>query len=158
MARTAKSKKEIIPAPQSSIQAIDSLSANEFVVEVDGESVGGVFRISGLVSFKLEVKGTSALKGTKEPFKIVKMVQRDPKNPFNRWLIETVTAKADIVRPKRTLSIIAVDDGTEIRRWTVDGAWISEVAYSDFNSGSGELVEETITVQWDDIEERWIGT
>src|SRR5262249_30298875 len=122
----------------------------------EGETVGGVFRIEGLISFKLDVKGTSALKVVKEPFKIVKMVQRDPQNAFNRWLIETVGAKADIVRPKRTLAIIAVDDGTPIRRWTVSGAWISEVAYSDFNTGSGDLVEETITIQWDDIEEIWL--
>jgi hypothetical protein len=149
-----KQATEIVPA-KSATQAIDSLSANEFVVEIEGEKVGGVFRIAGLVSFKLDVKGTSALKNMKEPFKIVKMVQRDPQNAFNRWLVETVTAKADIVRPKHTLAIIAVDDGVEIRRWTVNGAWISEVAYSEFNTGSGDLIEETITIQWDEIEETW---
>jgi hypothetical protein len=150
-------KKEIVAAEQSITHAIDSLSANEFVVEIEGEKLSGVFRVAGLVSFKLDVKGTNALKSIKEPFKIVKMVQRDPQNVFNRWLIETTSAKADIVRPKRNLAVIAVDDGTEIRRWTVNGAWISEVTYSDFNTGSGELVEETITIQWDEIEETWSG-
>jgi phage tail-like protein len=147
---------DIVPAAQSHIHAIDSLSANEFVVEVEGQRLGGVFRITGLVSFKLDVKGTSSLKTLKEPFKIVKMVQRDPNNPFNQWLIESINAKDDIVRPRRTLSIVAVDDGVEIRRWTVNGAWISEVRYSDFDSGSSELVEETITIQWDDLEETWL--
>lgn len=148
---------EIVNAQQSQLQAIDSLSANEFAVEVEGERLSGVFRVNGLVSFRLDVKGTSALKNVKEPFQIVKMVQRDPNNPFNRWVIETVAAKDDIVRPKRTFAIIAVDDGVEIRRWTVNGAWISEIRYSDFNSGSSELIEETITIQWDDIEEKWFG-
>src|SRR5262245_19542379 len=153
----AKKQATQIVTVQSATQAIDSLSANEFVVEIEGEKVGGIFRITGLVAFKLDVKGTSALKNLKEPFKIVKMVQRDPKNPVNRWLIESVTARADIVRPKRTLAIVAVDDGAEIRRWSVSGAWISEVAYSDFDTGSGSLVEETVTIQWDDIEESWSG-
>lgn len=147
----------IVPTQEAAgLKAIDSLSANEFVVEIDGERVDGIFSVSGLIPFKLDVKTTSALKNVREPFKITKMVQRDPANVFNRWLRDTVEAKADIVRPKRTLAIIAIDDGVEVRRWTADGAWISEVAYSEFNSGSGALIEETVTVQWDDIEETWL--
>ncbi len=137
------------------LKAVDSLSANEFAVELDGERVDGIFRVSGLVTFKLETKATTALKPLKEPFKVVKMVQRNPNAPFNNWLRETVTAKADIVRPTRTLVIIAVDDGVEIRRWTVNGAWISEIGYSEFNTGSGELVEEYLTIQWESIDESW---
>ena len=147
----------IVPSQTATgLQAIDSLSANEFAVELDGERVEGIFTVTGLVSFKLEVKNTSALKVVKEPFKITKMVQRDPENPFNRWLRESVAARADIVRPNRTLTIIAIDDGMEIRRWTVSGAWISELSYSDFNTGSGELVVETAVIQWDDLEETWL--
>lgn len=144
---------EMIPAQPNSIRAIDSLIANEFRVELDGEKVAGVFTISGLISFKLEVKTTNQLKKATEPFKLTKMVQRDPENPFNRWLRETYAAGADIARPTRTLTIIAVDDGTEIRRWTVKKAWISEVSFSDFNSGSSEMVEETIHIRYEEIEE-----
>lgn len=146
----------IVPQEASGLKAIDSLSANEFAVEVDGERVEGIFSVKGLISFKLEVKTTSAMKIVKDPFKITKMVQRDPENVFNRWLRETIASKADIVRPKRTLTILAIDDGTEVRRWTVTGAWISELSYSDFNTGSSELVEETATIQWDDLEETWL--
>jgi phage tail-like protein len=147
----------IVPAEQSSsLKAIDSLSANEFVVEVDGERVEGVFSVTNLVAFKLDVKTTTALKILKDPLKITKMVHRDPLNVVNRWLRETIEAKADIVRPKRTLAIIAIDDGVEIRRWTLSGAWISEISYSDFNTGSSALVEETLGIQWDEIEESWL--
>jgi phage tail-like protein len=136
-------------------RAIDSLSANEFAIEIDGERASGIFKVSGLVSFKLDVRTTTSLKEIKEPFKIVKMVQRDPNLPFNRWLRETQAAKADIVRPTRTIAVIAIDDGVETRRWTVNNAWVSEVSYSEFNTGSGELIEETLTIQWDSIEESW---
>jgi len=146
----------IVPQEATGLKAIDSLSANEFAVEVDGERVEGIFSVKGLISFKLEVKTTSAMKIVKDPFKITKMVQRDPENVFNRWLRETIASKADIVRPKRTLTILAIDDGSEVRRWTVTGAWISELSYSDFNTGSSELVEETATIQWDDLEETWL--
>ena len=147
----------IVPSQTATgLQSIDSLSANEFMVELDGERVEGIFTVSGLISFKLEVKNTSAMKIVKDPFKITKMVQRDPENVFNRWLRETIASKADIVRPKRTLTIIAIDDGVEVRRWTVTGAWISELAYSEFNTGSSELVEETATIQWDDLDETWL--
>lgn len=134
---------------------IDSLSANEFRVELDGEVVDGVFKITGLSPFKLEVKQSSALKAQKDPIELVKMVRRDPNNVVNRWMRETITTQTDIMRPKRTLEVVAVDDGEEIRRWLIKGAWISGVHYSDFNSGSGELVEETLTIQWESIETVW---
>lgn len=139
----------------SLIKQVDSLSANEFLVEMDGEVVDGIFKVTGLVPFKLEVKSTSALKPVKDAFQVIKMVRRDPQHPFNVWLRESVNTKADIVRPTRTLSIVAMDEGRESRRWVVKGAWISGVAYSDFDTGSGDLVEETLTIQWDDIETVW---
>ena len=133
---------------------IDSLSANEFEVLLDGDRLQGVFRVSGLLPFKLDVK-PSLTKLVREPFKLSKMVQRDPQLPFNRWLRDTVASRDDIVRPTRTLEIVAVDDGKETRRWTVKEAWISEISYSDFNSGSSDLIEETVTIHYDDIEEKW---
>ena len=148
----------VVPVGQAAnLQVIDSLSAHEFAVELDGEAVTGVLRISGFFSFKLDVKTTTTLKALHEPFKLAKMVQRDPNAPFNRWIRESVAAKADIVRPKRTLAILAVDDEVEFRRWTLTGAWIADVSYSDFNSGAAELVEETLTLHYDDLEETWSG-
>ncbi|MCC6615051.1 MAG: phage tail protein [Anaerolineae bacterium] len=135
---------------------IDSLSANEFAVELDGGGVTGVFRVSGLIPFKLDVKPTLT-KRVRDPFKLTKMVQRDPENPFNRWVQDTVAARDDIVRPTRQLAIVAIDDGVEVRRWLVKEAWIAEVSYSDFNSGSSELIEETLVIHYEDIEEHWIG-
>ncbi len=133
---------------------IDSLSANEFAVLLDGERVQGIFRVSGLLPFKLEVK-PSLTKLVRDPFKLSKMVQRDPNLPFNRWLRETIAARDDIVRPTRTIDLLAVDDGVEIRRWTISDAWISEINYSDFNSASSDLIEETLTIHYDDIRETW---
>ncbi len=141
-------------APIKRTGMVDSLSANEFAVEIDGERATGIFKVSGFASFKLEVKPAITRMMT-DTFKIAKMVQRDPNLPFNRWARETIAAKDDINRPKRTLAIIAVDDGNEIRRWTINGAWISEIAYSDFDTGSGELVQETLTIQYESITETW---
>lgn len=135
---------------------IDSLSANEFAVELDGARVTGIFRVTGLIPFKLDVKPTLT-KRVRDPFKLTKMVQRDPENLFNRWVKDTVAARDDIVRPTRQLAVIAIDDGTEIRRWLIKDAWIAEVSYSDFNSGSSELIEETLVIYYEDIEEQWIG-
>ncbi|HLU11447.1 MAG TPA: phage tail protein, partial [Oceanobacillus sp.] len=69
-----------------------------------------------------------------------------------------VQAKDDIVRPLRTLEIIALDDGVETRRWKIKGAWISEISYSDFDSGSSELVQETLVIHYEDVEETWMTT
>ena len=147
--------KQITAQASSLVKHIDSLSANEFVVEMDGAAVDGIFKVTGFSPFKLEVKPTASLKAVKDAFQIIKMVRRDPQHPFNVWLRESINTKADIVRPTRTLAIIAMDEASETRRWLVKGAWISGVSYSEFNTGSGELVEETLTIQWDDIETVW---
>ena len=107
--------------------------------------------LSGAVSAE-QGSGPSATRMT--PF--VKMVQRDFNLPFNRWVRETVGAKDDIVRPLRTLDIVALDDGVETRRWKIKGAWISEISYSDFDSGSSELIQETLVIQYEDVEETWM--
>lgn len=133
---------------------LDSLSANEFAVEIDGQRAPGILSVYGLVSFKLEMKPAQT-KLVREPFKIGKLVQRDVNLPFNQWIKETVSAKEDIVRPMRQLSIIALDDGVETRRWTVKNCWIAEIAYSDFDTGSSMLVSETLTIHYDDIDENW---
>ncbi|MFQ3567889.1 MAG: phage tail protein [Aggregatilineales bacterium] len=135
-------------------QQIDSLSANEFTVELDGEPASGIFRVAGLTTFKLDVKAPMT-KTAREPFTITKMVQRDPQLPFNRWLRESLSARDDIVRPLRTLDIIAIDNGVETRRWRIKGAWISQVSYSEFNTASSELVEETLTIHYEDVEDIW---
>ncbi|MBA3873281.1 MAG: phage tail protein [Anaerolineae bacterium] len=138
-----------------STKHIDSLSANEFRVEVDGEVLTGVFKVSGLAPYKLDVKQSSALKINKDPITIVKMVLRDPNNVVNRWLRESIATHIDIKRVTRTVTVVAVDDGKEIRRWNVKGAWISSVSYSEFNTASGELIEETLLLQWEAIETLW---
>ena len=138
-----------------STKHIDSLSANEFRVEVDGEAVDGIFKVNGLAPYKLDVKQSSALKINKDPITIVKMVRRDPNNVVNRWLRESIATHTDIMRVTRTVAVVAVDEGDEIRRWVIKGAWISGVSYSEFNTGSGELVEETLTLQWESVETVW---
>lgn len=133
--------------------AVDSLVAHEFEVELSGERLLGVFRIDGLVTFQLNDAGEKLT----QPFQLAKMVQRDANNPFNKWLRETSnTLGSD--RPRRELAVVAVDDGIETRRWTIRSAWISEVRYSSFDSGSSEMVEEIVTIHFDSIEESWPAT
>ena len=134
------------------LEAIDSLVANEFALEVEGQRVNGIFRISGLTTFKIAY-GTNQI--VNQPFKITKMVQRDGSSPLNRWLQDTRAAGENAERPRRNLTLLAVDDGVVTRRWLIQGAWISEISYSDFNSASAEMVEETLTVYYTQLDEEF---
>lgn len=131
-------------------RTIDSLVANEFTLSVDGQVVTGIFRVVGLTTLKLDADGGRIY----PPVQIVKMVQRDGNTPFNKWLRESVAAETH--RPTRTVVITAVDDGTPIRRWSLVEAQISEVSYSEFNTASGEMIEERVTVSVTRIEESWL--
>ncbi|MDZ4672593.1 MAG: phage tail protein [Phototrophicales bacterium] len=132
--------------------AVDSLVANEFEIQIDNNPMLGVFRVDGLTTFKLNDKGERVY----EPFRIIKMVQRDANNSFNTWLRETTAPNSQ--RPRRTVSILAVDDDVETRRWTVKGAWIQELTYSAFDTASHDMVEEIITIHYDSIEESFPAT
>lgn len=139
----------------SSMIAVDSLVANEFSVEIEGEVMLGVFRVTGFTPFKLVITAGAGPSPVQTPFMIAKMVQRDANNAFNTWLRETVATSSSDDRPRRTLALVAIDDGVETRRWTINGAWISAVSYTDFDTGSSEMVEEIVTIHYDSITETW---
>ncbi|WP_119072331.1 phage tail protein [Aggregatilinea lenta] len=131
------------------IQAVDSLSSNEFKVELDGVEASGVFAVRGLTIRQIDGSGQVALL----PLVIVKMVQQDPDLPFNRWTRETLAGTS--AKVTRELAIVAVDDGVEVRRWVVKDAWISSIALSDFDSARADLIEERLTIHHGGVEERW---
>ena len=139
----------------TTLVTVDSLVANEFEVELEGESLPGVFRVSGLVTFKLDGDDEHHASRVTAPIIISKMVQRDGNTVFNKWIRETVSAKPGDTRPRRTLAVVAIDDGVETRRWTISGAWIKEVRYSDFDSASSTMVEEIVTIHFDSLDEQW---
>lgn len=130
---------------------IDSLIANEFAFEISGEAVSGVFRVGNLVTYATDDEG----KRVKPNFEVSKMVERDGNNAFNSWLRETTDARDSDDSPRRDITVVAVDDGVETRRWTAKNAWIKSVSYSDFDSSSFEMIAETFVIGYDDIEERF---
>jgi hypothetical protein len=125
------------------IKAVDSLSAYEFQVEVDGQLAQGIFSVSGLSSFRLE--------GGLPPLVITKMVQQDTTTPFNVW----TRASLDGSKPMRSVAIVAMDEGVETRRWVYHNAYLTAVDFSNFDTGLSELVEEKLTIQAERVEEIW---
>jgi len=134
----------------SGIKAVDSLSANEFHVEINGEIATGIFGVSGLCSRKVDV---AAGKLVHQPLNITKMVQQDPDLPFNQWTRETLEKPTSKVT--REIAVIAMDEGVETRRWVYSEAWISDIAFSDFDSSREELIEEQLTIQHSGVDEVW---
>ncbi len=126
---------------------LDSLVGNEFEVEINGELASGIFRIDNFVPFSLQDGQRIEV-----PFYLVKLVQRDPNNPINRWLKDS-NSRSNIIRD---VTVKAVDDGVVTRTWTFKNAWISEVRYAGFNTASSDLVEEIITVNYEAVTEAWM--
>lgn len=134
----------------SGIQAIDSLSANEFRVEIDGDVATGIFSVRGL---HIRCVDLAAGRLVNQPLTIAKMVQQDPMLPFNQWTRDTLANPTGKVT--RDIAVVAMDEGVETRRWVYKNAWISDIAYSDFDSSSDELIEERLTIQHTGVEELW---
>lgn len=128
---------------------LDSLVASEFELEIDGEKLTGIFRVSGFVSYAVDMDGVRQT----PPFQISKMVQRDPDNAFNRWLIETSASRHLTSRPRREIVLKAVDDGIVTRTWTVKEAFLLSVSYSEFDVASFTMMEEIYSIGYADIEE-----
>jgi phage tail-like protein len=125
---------------------LDSLVANEFAVEIDGEPATGVFRVLGFTAYQND-------RNQPRQVTVTKMVQRDGSMPFNRWIRDAET-QGDAAR--RDVAIIAVDDGVPVRRWTLKNACIQSVSYSDFDSSSIEMIEEHIKIAYDAVVHEWL--
>lgn len=136
------------------IRAVDSLSSNEFVVEINGERVSGVFAVSGLSSYCLKLEDGKPVGLEYPPLLITKMVQQDATLAFNQWTRETVAARGTRL-PTRDVHIVAMDEGVETRRWVYHNCWISTIEFSDFDTALDFLIEEKITVQHGGVEEVW---
>jgi hypothetical protein len=130
------------------IKAIDSLSANEFQVEIDGEVATGIFGVSGLCVRSMDL---TAGRLVHLPLTISKMVQQDPDLACNRWTRETLanpTAKVT-----RQVAVVAIDEGVETRRWSC-GCVDQRDRFSGFDR-QRRLVEERLTLQHSGVEEIW---
>ncbi|MBN1965256.1 MAG: hypothetical protein JW910_11465 [Anaerolineae bacterium] len=127
----------------SGIKAVDSLSAYEFTVEINGETISGIFSVSGLTSYREDE--------IYPPLIIAKMVQQNPNSIFNKWARETVAGKMSV----RDVAIVAVDEGVETRRWVYKNSYITAIDFSTFDTASSELVEERVTIKAERVEEHW---
>ncbi|MFP4324050.1 MAG: phage tail protein [Anaerolineales bacterium] len=137
------------------IRMVDSLSANEFHLEINGQIATGIFSVSGLTPFSLKVdENSKPVSVNFPPLVITKMVQQDPTLPFNAWVREAVEARGQTL-PTREIAIVAMDEGIETRRWIYQNAWISEVTFSDFDTALDYLVEEKITLRYGAVVEVW---
>lgn len=132
------------------IKAVDSLSANEFRVEIDGEIATGIFGVSGLHIRSVDL-GAGRL--VHRPLTITKMVQQRPDLPFNAWTRATFENPTSKVT--RELAVVAMDEGEETRRWVYQDAWISDISFSDFDSSSQELIAETLVIHHSGVQEIW---
>ena len=142
---------------QYGIRAVDSLSANEFHLLINGQVATGIFAVSGLSSFSLKLDDNNKPVGFKfPPLVVTKMVQQDPNLPFNQWVREAIQARGTVL-PTREIAIVAMDEGAETRRWVYANAWISSITFSDFDTALEYLVEEKITLQHAGVQEIWPG-
>lgn len=136
------------------IQSSDSLSANEFIVEINGERVTGIFAVTGVSSYMLKLQDGKPVGMDFPPITITKMVQQNSNLAFNQWTRETVAARGTRL-PTRDISVVAMDEGVETRRWIYRNCWISSIQFSDFDTALDFLIEEKITIQHGGVEEVW---
>lgn len=139
---------------ETRVQAVDSLSSNEFIVEINGSRVSGVFAVTGLSSYKLKMEDGKPVGMDFPAIVITKMVQQDSSLPFNQWTRETVAARGTRL-PTRDIAVVAMDEGVETRRWLYRNCWISSIEFSDFDTALDFLIEEKITIQHGGVEEIW---
>ncbi len=136
----------------NTLVTLDSLSANEFRVEINGETVEGIFRISGFKPFDFVNTGNP------NTLTLTKMVQRNGNSVFNKWVRESIQTLGMDVNPTRTVEIVFVDDEEEVRRWALKNAFLVSLAYSDLDTARTELVEEIAIIQYAGVEITWTAT
>lgn len=138
----------------------------KFIVEIDGVASAGFQSCSELSSeiAKIEYYEGGSLIPQKSPGRVSfadvtldrGAVTED--SDLYDWYRETARADANAGdnEPlfKRTLDIVQLDrDGSELRRWRLQGAWIVNfVAADEWNNDSDENVIESVTLTYDYFE------
>lgn len=125
------------------VSGANTLQANEFTVEIDGELIDSIVTCEAFTYLQGDAGGG------RSSISMRKRVEDSPTTAFNRWLIETLAAPAADSRPCRTVVVTALNDGTPIRRWTFAGSKIMSIVQGGFEVDSYEFADEQVTIGYD---------
>ncbi len=140
----------------------NALTVFRFGVEIGGKVAEGSFtRVSGIsysndvVESRTTGVGGQALTIKKQagpsrwtPIKLTAAVTTDLS--FNDWIKETIEGGIDAARTN--WSIIAYDQSeSEVARWDLENAWVSDVSYTSLKAGTGDIQQEILTIEHEGI-------
>lgn len=133
------------------------LTVARFGVEIDGKVSDGKFTAVKGILHGNEVIETRVTGGGGQPLSVIKQPGSSYWSPVeltvavtsdisaNDWIKETMDGGIDSARVD--WSIVAYDQTeTEVARWNMERAWISEIRYSTLDAGANDIQYETWTV------------
>lgn len=135
----------------------------KFLVEIDGFRKAGFHKCSGLEATteirKYRDGGDSSQfhkgRGTTDYADVTLERGMSEDTDFMNWFVETASLDdAGVTQSyKRDLSIILLDeDGTEVKRWNVFGAFVTKYNFDEMDAESNDNMLEYITLAIDGFE------
>ena len=141
------------------LDALDSSSANGFIVTVDGIQIPKVNEVSGLKSEvdKIELKQQTAdgkyvvrqMIGRPKPGALVITRGLTDSKTVSDWL-KTVM-EGDVAGSRKTASVELLDyQGTTIKTYNFTNCWVQKVEVNALKAGAAEQATEKFTVCFDE--------
>ena len=136
----------------------------KFIVEIDNVQSAAFQKCSELSAeiAKIEYSEGGTLLPDKSPGRITVediTLERGATADNDLWFwfkqVADMVKNAGAVEPgfKRTMDIVQLDrDGSELRRWTVEGAWPTKFVAGDWDNEADENVIESVTLAYDFFE------
>lgn len=146
----------------SNLMSGDALPAHSFTIEIDGAQIPFCKSISGL---GLEVEVLSTMQNNPQGMPTVSKTPGTTKggsctvvrgssddDTFNTWVQQGVHGQLSTMR--RNISVIYMDyERSPVKRWNLTRAWCSKYDIAQVEAGSSGNLEETITINYEDLVE-----
>lgn len=138
----------------------DSAAALNFALQIDGVQVEYLSSISGM-SNKQDVishvqntqQGKPTVRkmpGISQGGEVTVTRGATQSKSFTDWIQKSL--KGDIQSARKNVSIIVQDyQGSEVNRYNLVDAWCCEVSYGDLTAGQAQVLEEKVTITFEDM-------
>ena len=142
------------------------LNSNHFAIEIKGLTIVSVGSVEGLqldnettTLTQVNAKGQQvqivAMGKVKYPGELTIKRMAPSKiddDPFWKWMT-AIRNDGSASTHRKDGSVVVYDfNGTEASRWNFFGSWPSKIAQDGVDSSKGELLHESITLQYDKLE------
>ncbi|MCF2127486.1 phage tail protein [Streptomyces sp. NPDC005047] len=139
----------------------DSLTANNFGLQIDGVMVEYLAEVSGLSQEQDVIKypqnnsatgkaETAVLPGNKKDGQCTVVRGMTQSSSFNQWINDSMNGRMSTARKNASIILMDYEDNP-VKRYNLRNAWCSKIDASTVKAGDTSALTETVTIVFEEL-------